>query len=95
MYVLPEVYVTHSCLVDVNQEDVEYWWKPVKIFSGINPGITRRSLRNSWGVGCIVPNHRVPQNREESLALFIEITDHLKRLRFWHGRPPNSTHCQE
>ena len=77
MYFVPEVYSTHSYLVDVNQENVE----ACKTLFGAQSRDYSKELEEL--VGYMVPNHQVPQNPEESLALFIEIIDqdHLKQLR--------------
>ena len=75
MYFVPEVCSTHSYLVDVNQEDVE----ACKTLFEAQSRDFSQELEEL--VGYIVPNHQVPQNTEESLALFIEITDNLKQLR--------------
>ena len=76
LFFVPEVYSTHSYLADVNQENVE----ACKALYGAQCRDYSQEFEEL--VGYIVPNHRVPQNTEESLTLFIEITDHLKQLGF-------------
>ena len=64
VYFVPEVYSTHSYLVDVNQEDLEAC---KNLFGGQSRDYSQEFEEL---VGYVVPNHRVLQNTEESLAGF-------------------------